>query len=214
MTITPSRFRTFLALLCLALAPGLAFAAPAAVEGTDYALVQDARPYQALGGKIEVAEVFAYWCGHCADFQPMVDAWKRKLPGNVRLIYVPLPSGRDDAFARGYFAASDAKALDRTHASLFRAVHDQKSVPSNPSTGELAAFYAQHGLNAARMQAAMDSPAMAERIAQARQFAVRSGVEGTPSLVINGRYRVLGDSFEALLGNADKVIAQLRAAAR
>ena len=193
----------------VALLPVFAWAAPA-VEGRDYALIEGGAPYQPLAGKIEVAEVFAYWCDHCARFQPMVEAWQRKQPKDVRLIYVPLPSGRDDAFARGFFAVQDAAALAKAHAPLFVAVHEEQTVPRNPSIDELSAWYGQRGLNAAKLRTAMASPALADRLANARRFAVRSGVEGTPTLIINGRYRILGRSLEEVLRNADAVIAQLR----
>lgn len=199
--------------LVIALLPVLAWSAPA-VEGRDYALIEDGAPYQPLAGRIEVAEVFAYWCDHCAQFQPMVEAWQRKLPKDVRLSYVPLPSGRDDAFARGFFATQAAGGLAKVHAPLFVAVHDEQLVPRNPSIDELSAWYGQRGLDAAKLRAAMASPALADRLAEAHQFAVRSGVEGTPTLIVNGRYRILGRSLEELLRNADAVIAQLRTPAR
>lgn len=199
--------------LMIALLPVLAWSAPA-VEGRDYALIEDGAPYRPLAGRIEVAEVFAYWCDHCARFQPMVEAWQRKLPKDVRLSYVPLPSGRDDAFARGFFATQAAGGLAKVHAPLFVAVHDEQLVPRNPSIDELSAWYGQRGLDAAKLRAAMASPALADRLAEAHQFAVRSGVEGTPTLIVNGRYRILGRSLEELLRNADAVIAQLRTPAR
>ena len=199
--------------LVIALLPVLAWSAPA-VEGRDYALIEDGAPYQPLAGRIEVAEVFAYWCDHCARFQPMVEAWQRKLPKDVRLSYVPLPSGRDDAFARGFFATQAAGGLAKVHAPLFVAVHDEQLVPRNPSIDELSAWYGQRGLDAAKLRAAMASPALADRLAEARRFAVRSGVVGTPTLIVNGRYRILGRSLEELLRNADAVIAQLRTPAR
>lgn len=199
------------ALLVLALVPALAWSAPA-VEGRDYVLIEDGAPYQPLAGKIEVAEVFAYWCNHCAHFQPLVDAWKRKLPRDVRLTYVPLPSGSNDTFARGYFATQAAGALAKVHAPLFVAIHEQKTVPSNPSIDELSAWYGQQGLSAAKLKAAMEDPRLADKLAQARQFAVRSGVEGTPTLIVNGRYRILGASMDQILANTDAVIAQLRSA--
>lgn len=201
--------------LLLALAPFAANAAKPAdalVEGRDYALIEGGAPWQPLNGRIEVVEVFSYTCHHCANFQPMVDAWKRKLGKDVRFTYVPLPNGGSDALARGFFATSATGKLDKVHSPLFAAIHQQRTVPGNPSTGELAAWYAGRGLDAARLAAAMDSPAMAGRLDAARDFAIRSGVEGTPTLVINGRYRVLGRSFGELLEHADALIAQLRTA--
>lgn len=200
-----------LVLLVLALVPALAWSAPA-VEGRDYVLIENGAPYQPLAGKIEVAEVFAYWCDHCARFAPLLEGWKRKQAKDVRLTYVPLPSGSNDVFARGYYATQANGTLAKVHAPLFAAIHERKTLPSNPSIDELSSWYGQQGLNAAKLKAAMEDPRLADKLANARQFAVRSGVEGTPTLIVNGRYRILGASMGAILANADAVIAQLRAA--
>lgn len=206
------RLLLVLLLSLVPLAAGAAKPTAAPVEGRDYALVEGGSPWQPLDGRIEVVEVFSYTCHHCANFQPMVDKWKRKLGKDVRLTYLPLPHGGSDTFARGFFATDAIGALDKVHAPLFAAIHQQRTLPGNPSRDELAAWYAGHGLDAAGMKAAMDDPSLGDRLTAARQFAIRSGLEGTPTLVINGRYRILGRSFSELLANADALIAQLRAA--
>lgn len=211
MCMRRSLFIRLFAFVLFAL-PGLGVAQllPAPVAGRDYTFIEDGQPYQPLNGKIEVVEVFAYWCEHCAHFQPMVDAWKRKLPADVRFTYLPLPGSRDDAFARGFFAASDAGALERTHNALFAAVHQKQTLPKNPTSAELAGFYAKHGLSAKKIQTTMDAPAMADRLAGAYRFASRSQIPGTPSIVVNGRYRIEGNSFEDMLAKTDRLIAYLR----
>jgi thiol:disulfide interchange protein DsbA len=63
------------------------------VEGRDYVEIKDAQPWMPLNGKIEVVEVFGYVCPACAAFNPLVEAWKAKLPADVRFSYVPAPFG-------------------------------------------------------------------------------------------------------------------------
>src|SRR3954470_11230231 len=79
--------------------------AAAPVEGSDYVVIADGQPYAPLDGKIEVVEVFGYWCPHCAEFQPELSAWRRGLPSGVRFTYVPAVFTAGDSFARGFFAA-------------------------------------------------------------------------------------------------------------
>jgi thiol:disulfide interchange protein DsbA len=205
----PALFALLLPLSVLAATP----AAP--VAGDDYVLIDGGQPYQPLADKkIEVVEVFGYWCHHCAEFQPKVEAWKQALPADVRFTYVPAVFSDDDPFARAYFAAADAGALDRTHDELFRAIHDDRILATNASIDEIAWFYGEHGLVPAKMKVAMTSPATTARLQRARDFALRSGVEGTPALVINGRYRVRGRTHDDTLRIASQLIAQLRAARR
>ena len=200
-----------LVLLLLALLPLAASAVPppTPVAGTDYVVIQDGAPYLPLDGKIEVVEVFAYWCHFCADFQPKIDAWKRTLPTNVRFTPVPLPYDRNDALARAFFAAQAAGVLATTHDAMFDAIHVEQSLPKNATIDEIAAFYARQGLDAARMKAAMEDESMGARLVAARQFAIRSGLEGTPTLVINGRYRVLGHTLDESLRIASQLLASM-----
>jgi protein dithiol oxidoreductase (disulfide-forming) len=187
----------------------------APVAGEDYVLIDGGQPYQPLAGKkIEVVEVFGYWCHHCAEFQPRVEAWKQNLPADVRFTYVPAVFSDDDPYARAYFAAADAGALGRTHDEMFRAIHDDRILATNATIDEIAWFYGEHGLVPAKMKSAMTSAATTARLQRAREFALRSGVEGTPSLVINGRYRVRGRTHEDTLRIASQLIAQLRTARR
>jgi protein dithiol oxidoreductase (disulfide-forming) len=201
----------FLALLLVLLLPLAACAAdtPAPVAGRDYEEIADGTPYRPLAGKVEVVEVFAYWCPHCAHFQPSVEAWARKLPANVRFDYVPAAFQLDDPLARAFFAAKAAGKLAVTHDATFRAIHEEQTLPRNATVDEIAAFYGTLGLDPAKMKAAMTGFSVGGQMTQARDFALRSGIEGTPTLIINGRYRVTGRTLDDNLRIASALIAQL-----
>jgi thiol:disulfide interchange protein DsbA len=213
----PKMTRRF-AFLLLALLLPLAAAAsqpPAAkpaplVAGTDYIEIPGGTPYQPLDGKVEVVEIFAYWCHHCADFQPKVEAWKRTLPANVRFTYVPAAFDSADPFARAYFAADMAGALGKTHHALFSAIHEEESLPKNASIDQIAAFYGRLGLDTAKMKASMQGFVVGGKLVKARDFAIRSGLEGTPTLIVNGKYRIKGRNYDEQLRIADQLIAMLR----
>jgi thiol:disulfide interchange protein DsbA len=198
-----------LLLLCVG-APAASADPAAPVEGSDYVVIDDGQPYAPLNGKIEVVEVFGYWCPHCAEFQPELSAWVRQLPAGVRFTYVPAVFTAGDSFARGFFAAEHFGALTRTHDAMFPAIHAQGLLPLNASVPELASYYGQQGLDAAKVQAYMLSPSVDAKLERARQFALRSGVEGTPTLVVNGRYRITARSHADGLRTASQLIAQLR----
>ena len=203
--------RVFLPLLTVLLLPLAACAADTRgpVAGRDYEEIADGTPYRPLAGKVEVVEVFAYWCPHCADFQPKVEAWARTLPANARFDYVPAAFQPDDALARAFFAAQAAGALPRTHDATFRAIHDAQTLPRNATIDEVAAFYGTLGLDPAKMAAAMRGFTVGGQMQQARAFEIRSGVDGTPTLIINGRYRVTGRSLDDNLRIAGALVARL-----
>ena len=66
----------------------------------------------------------------------------------------------------------------------------------------------------AQFLAAMNSFAVSSKVNRGKQFMLRAGVEATPTLVINGKYRVTGGrDWEDKLRIADHLIARERAAA-
>ena len=52
------------------------------------------------------------------------------------------------------------------------------------------------------------------RVGRTKQFIVRTGVDATPTVIVNGRYRVRGRSFEDILRITDQLIVRERNAAR
>ena len=60
------------------------------------------------------------------------------------------------------------------------------------------------------LKAAMaDDAALLPKLKRAYEFGVRSQIEGTPSLIVAGRYVILGNSYESLLANARAVVDAL-----
>ncbi|KAF1707434.1 thiol:disulfide interchange protein DsbA/DsbL [Pseudoxanthomonas sacheonensis] len=200
-------------LLLLALLPLSAFAADP-VAGVDYVEIADGKPYAPLNGKVEVVEVFGYTCIHCAHFQPVVGAWHKKQPSWVRFTPVPAAfGGYWTPYARAYYAAAKLRVLAKTHDAMFKALHEQGSLPiQNASSNEIASWYASnYGVDPQAFVAAMESPATDLLLERSKAFALATGIEGTPTLVVNGKYRVTANSFEDTLRTADFLIARERA---
>ena len=202
-----------IALLCLVLPIAACAADPAGgaiVEGRDYYVVDGGQPYRPLEGRIEVAEVFAYTCPHCASFQPVLSAWARKLPADVRFTYVPAAFGPGETWARAFFVAEREGAVQRTHQALYDAVHHDRLLAHNATAGELAWFYGQHGIAQPAMKVAMLSPEIEAMVRHAREFALGIRLPGTPTLVVNGRYVVTPANHADALRITDALVAKLR----
>lgn len=188
-----------------------------AVAGTDYTVIQGGQPYDPLNGKIEVVEVFNFICPACARFEPLLGAWKKTLPADVRLTYVPADfNAQWHIYAQAYFVA-DAMGLDaKSHDAVFNAIHIEHSLPSEsdpPDARKVAAFYAKYGADAKQFIDAMSSFTVDAKLKRAKQFMLASGVEGTPTMIVDGKYRVTGKSDEDVLRIVNQLIAQERAAA-
>lgn len=189
---------------------------PAPVAGTDYVEIPGGQPFEPASGKIEVVEVFGYTCPHCATFEPLLQSWKAKLPADVRFTPVAAPfGGYWVPYAKAFYTAQAMGLLERTHEPMFRAIHVERALPVQPlpTNEQIAAWYAKHGANAQEFANTMSSFAIDAKLKRATQWLQRSGVDSTPTLIVNGKYRVTGKSHEDSLRIADHLIAGERGAA-
>ncbi|GAB3346613.1 thiol:disulfide interchange protein DsbA/DsbL [Marilutibacter aestuarii] len=192
-------------------------AGPAPVAGTDYVEIAGGQPYAPAMGKIEVVEVFGYTCPHCAHFEPLFESWTAKQPADVKVVALAAPfGGYWEPYARAFYAAEALGVLEQSHAAMFNAIHVDRSMPAPPtvaSNDQIAAFYTKHGVDPKKFASTMDSFAVNAKLKRVGQFLARSGVESTPDLIVNGKYRVIGgNSFEDRLRITDHLVAMERAA--
>ncbi|RDS83246.1 thiol:disulfide interchange protein DsbA/DsbL [Dyella psychrodurans] len=189
-----ARFR-LLALLCglavtsaCSASPSDAAAPASFTDGVEY--VSLPAPYHRASdsGKIEVVEVFSYACIHCAEFSPYVDELRKSLPKGVEFKLVPAPFNDSWVpFARAYYAAKKLGIVDQTHDALFDAKFKQQ-YPIN-SMEEIANFYAIHGANKGQFLTIANSPEVDAQIKKDLQLIQTWGVDGTPTIVVDGKYR-------------------------
>lgn len=185
--------------------------------GIDFEVLQTPQPaFSNVKGKIEVVEVFSYACPHCAHFQPLIGAWKKKLPADVNFIYVHAAGGGAwERFARGFYVAESKKILPRTHEALFKSIFEERKLAPNASLDEIADFYAGYGVDKNSFLDAMMSKATNEKVAKSMQFMMRTGADSTPTIVINGKYRMTATQdrgLEGMIKTVDFIVARERAA--
>lgn len=167
-------------------------AAPNWQEGTNYFLV-DPPQATASGDKIEVLEVFSYACPHCAHFQPYAEQMKQSLPAYAHFDYMPAVFNASwEPFARAYYAAQSMGVVDKTHQALFDALH-RDHIPLR-SIDDLAGFYAEHGVDRAKFLATASSFEVDSKLQRSMDIVKNDGIDGTPSIVVDGKYRVTGAS--------------------
>jgi thiol:disulfide interchange protein DsbA len=193
--------------------PAMPDPANAPREGVDYTVLAEPQPTFGTGG-IEVAEVFAYTCIHCANLQPTINAWKPTLASDVRFRYIPGAfGGPSDNFARGFFAAETMGLLDKTHDGVFKAFFVERKFQTG-SLEEIADHYASEGANRDAFLSTMNSFAVTAKVNRARQFALRTNVQATPTMIINGKYSASTTNDrgpEGLLATIEYLVALERA---
>lgn len=166
--------------------------------GTHYFPIDPPQP-TAAGDKIEVVEVFSFACIHCAHFEPMVKSWKEKQPAEAAFSYLPAvfnPSW--EVFARAYYAGEVLGIADKAHQDLFDGIHVRRDVRN---LEDIAKVYAKYGKTEQQFMDATQSFAVEMKINRAKQMVPRYQVDGTPTVIVAGKYRVTGQSA----GGQDKI---------
>jgi len=202
--------RLMAAIVC-AIALGLAASVSAQPfeEGTHFERI-DGPDVADADGEIEVVEFFSYMCPHCYTFEPYVEPWHDELGEDVEFRRVPVIFNRSwEPFARAYYTAEVLNILDQSHMRLFAALHDERQ-PLR-SLSDLAEFHAQFGVEASKFESTAASFPVESKVRMGNAAMGKWGVRSTPSLVINGKYRVsprAGGGFDEMLEVADYLIAR------
>lgn len=139
--------------------------------------------------KVEVVELFWYGCPHCFEFEPMLEAWKAKLPPVADYYQMPaMWSSKMELHAKGFYVAKALGILDEVHEPLFNLMHVEKKRIDNRD--ELAAFFKRFGVDKDAFDRTFDSFSVESQINIAKSRAVSYHMQGTPELIVNGKYRV------------------------
>jgi thiol:disulfide interchange protein DsbA len=170
---------------------------PSIDEGIEYQRVVPPQPTE-TGDKVEVLELFWYGCPHCYHFEPLLDKWLQMKPANVEFRRMPAIFSNPtwELHARAYYAAEALGVLDKIHRPLFDALHTQNRDLSTEAA--LMAFFAEHGVSNEDFQRAFNSFYVRNKTNQAKVLTDRYGIEGVPTIIVNGKYRTGGTSAGTL----------------
>lgn len=173
-----------LAFLLFPLAAG-AQETPRARIHHQYRLI-DPQPVEA-GDKVEVIEFFWYGCPYCHELQSSLAEWLKRKSADVTLRRVPALLGDDRVpHARIYYALEMLGELDRLHQQVYRSYHLQQLPMSKPEV--MTQWAVRHGIDRQRWLTAYNSGEVAQKIQRAQELTRAYDVQGTPSIVVNGRY--------------------------
>ena len=143
-------------------------------------------PQSTEPGKVEVLEFFSYGCPHCAVLEPMVQEWKKDLPGNVAFHSVPVAFNAGMKPLQQMYYALEALGRTDLHSKVFQAIHQEnKRIFTKDAIVDWAAA---QGLDRASFEAAMTSFGVTSKIKRADQLVEGYGVRGTPSIAVGGRF--------------------------
>jgi len=195
-----------------AAAPAQSAAAPAApfvdtgkwVAGKNYFIIDPAQP-TSHPGKIEVTEVFSYGCPACNAFHSTADQIARSLPAGAVMNYLPAAFRPDEnwpVYQRAFYTAQVLGLVDKTQDAVFDATwktgelatynlkgNGLKPKEAWPTIDDMAKFYAKYGADPKEFVGIANSFTVNTQMKRADDLVKAYGVDGTPTMIVNGKYR-------------------------
>ena len=182
-----------------------AYAAPQWTEGTHYFRISPAQPTTVAEGKVEVTDVFSYGCPACNQFLPVMKKLETGLLPDAELTRVPASFNAAEQwpmFQRAFYAAEALDVDEQAHLQMFNAVWTSgelavvdrrtrrlKNPP--PSIEDVASFYARNSdVTEEDFLAAAKSFEVAMDMKRADHWIKSCRIDRTPSIVVNGKYRL------------------------
>ncbi len=157
-------------------------------EGVHYDVISPALSTRS-GDKIEVVEFFAYSCGHCYNFEPVLQSWKKKQPDDVILLPSPAVwAAQMEPHAKAFYTAQALDVLDTVHEALFAALHVDRKRLSNED--EIRKVFVENGVDAEAFNKAFRSFGVGSQVRQASARAKGARISGTPEMMVAGKYRI------------------------
>jgi protein-disulfide isomerase len=132
---------------------------------------------------ITLVEFSDFQCPYCAAAVPQIQAVLKAYPTQVKLVFKQFPL---EQHPQADLAATAALAAQKQ--GKFWQMHDAMyASQDNLSRSAILAMAAHIGVNVKRMEEDMDSTAIRETVVRDVQDGTKAGVEGTPTIFINGQ---------------------------
>ncbi|MCW5634263.1 MAG: thiol:disulfide interchange protein DsbA/DsbL [Rubrivivax sp.] len=164
--------------------------------------------------KVDLVEFFWYGCPHCNAFEPMLEAWVKRLPPDVSFRRVHVGFGvQHQIHQRLHYALEEMGVLATMHRKVFAAMHGPGTRRQLISDGDIAAFGNESGIDGAKLVATMKSFGVNTKAARARQLTDAYKIDGVPALGVQGRWFTSGSlagSLERMVAVAEYLIGRAR----
>jgi len=186
--------QTMRAFAAIVFAVSAAAQAETYVEGTHYTVLDNpVRTFKP--NTVEVAEVFWYGCGHCYNFEPVFNEWKKSLPEDVNVVLVPaIFGGLHKAHAKLYYIAKQLKVEDKARLAIYKEILAKRG-RGLADVDSQAEFMANYGIDEAKYRKMFNSFSINSMVNIAESKGRGYQVTGTPDVIVQGKYRI--DNFKS-----------------
>ncbi|MEO8486046.1 MAG: thiol:disulfide interchange protein DsbA/DsbL [Betaproteobacteria bacterium] len=202
--------------LALAFVAALAFAGSASAqftEGKEFVRLKQPQLVE-IGKKIEVVEFFSYGCPHCADLEPHMQGWLKRLPPDVQLRRVPVAFFPQwENLGRVYYTLEALGEDTRLTPDVFSAIHggNRTNLANEERFFEWAAL---KGLDRKKVEDTFKSFGIAGKMGRAKQLAQTYNIQSVPTVIVDGKFLLSSSSVgghERMPSAIDAAVAVARA---
>jgi len=175
--------------------------------GKDYTLLTNAQPSSKQ--KIEVLEFFFYQCGHCFHLHPLIAQWEKTKAHDVSIDYVPtiFQAGAEPT-AIAYYALEGMGQIKQVDDALYQAIHVNQIGLFDLDS--ISAVVVKNGVDKTKFAAAYNSFSVQSKVTRAKQMIRSYTIQGTPTLIVDGRFVITGLQPADMIRVLDELVNQVR----
>mgnify|MGYP004715151011 FL=1 len=146
----------------------------------------------------QVLEFFSFYCPHCYQFEQVwhvSDNIRKNLPKDVKYTkyHVEFLGPLGKQLTQAWAVAIALGVEDKVSPLMFDAVQKQQSV-QNPD--DIRKVFIQAGVKGEDYDAALNSFVVKSLVVQQEKAAADLGLQGVPSVFVNGKYMVKNDGLD------------------
>lgn len=143
--------------------------------------------------RVRVQEFFWYGCPHCFHFDPLLNAWIKKLPADVVFEHVPdnLGHALGKLHEQAFYTATVLGIEHKIHTPLFRAIHvEHQQLRSKDALRDF--FVRVGGISRSQFDNAWGGFQVDRDMRRADHLAKQDRILAVPTLVVAGQYKLEG----------------------
>jgi protein dithiol oxidoreductase (disulfide-forming) len=153
-------------------------------EGREFRSISPAQPTDSPK-KIEVVEFFWYGCPHCAQLEPILKEWVKKLPADVvfKKVHVQFQEVKHQQL---FFTLQAMGKAEELTDKVFYGIHVEKNRLDTPA--RMADFLEPLGIKKADFLKTFESFSVKTAQSRATKMSETFKVDGVPAFAVNGKY--------------------------
>lgn len=138
-----------------------------------------------------VNEFFSFYCPHCHDFEPVMNALEEHVKGKADFQKVPVSfmgGNMGKPMSKAYATMVSLGVDDKLVPFMFSRIHDQRNPPRNEE--ELRQIFLDNGVSAEDFDGTYNSFAIDSMVRRFDKSFEDAGLTGVPAIIVNNKYYV------------------------